>query len=89
MPSYRTRSRKKPGEPPAKPGPEPKGDRTAYTLRAPRDHMDYYKAAAVAAGLPLGDYLALVLARSHDLEEPAYLHRPNNNQPDLGISVAS
>lgn len=44
--------------------------------------METYKAEAARQGLDLGDYLALVLARSHNLEEPAYLHI-SRDQPDL------
>lgn len=67
----------------SKPGPPPKGDRDAYTLRAPREHMETYRAAAAAQGLKLSDYLALVLARSHHLDDPAYVHRAGPDQPEL------
>lgn len=66
----------------AKPGPVPKGDREPFTARYPTDHLAIYKARAVAAGLPVGDYLAAMLASAHGLEEPSYLHR-NPNQPTL------
>jgi len=63
-------------------GPKPKGKRTAITSRYPDDHLALYKARAVAEGIPLGDYLARVLAAAHGLDEPSYLHR-NANQPVL------
>jgi hypothetical protein len=48
--------------------------------------METYKAAAAAQGLKLSDYLARVLAQSHDLAEPAYVHRAGPDQPDLGLT---
>lgn len=63
-------------------GPVPKGNREAFTGRYPAEHLDLYKARALAAGLPLGDYLATVLATAHGLDEPDYVHR-NRNQPQL------
>lgn len=65
-----------------KPGRPAKGDREAATGRFPRAHLDTYKARAAAAGLPLGDYLALVMAQAHGLDEPAYLTK-NPDQPQL------
>ncbi len=59
-----------------------KGDRAPATGRFPKNHLDLYKAQAAAAGLPLGDYLALVMARAHGLDEPGYL-TTNRNQPLL------
>ena len=67
---------------PRPPGPQPKGDREPFTGRYPREHLAIYKARAAAAGLPLGDYLATVLASAHGLDEPEYLSR-NPNQPKL------
>lgn len=64
------------------PGPRPKGDREPFTGRYPREHLAIYKARAAAAGLPLGDYLARVLASAHGLDEPEYITR-NPNQPEL------
>ena len=63
-------------------GPAPKGRREAFTGRYPSEHLDLYKARAASAGLPLGDYLATVLATAHGLNEPDYVHR-NRNQPEL------
>jgi hypothetical protein len=54
-----------------KPGPQPKGDRSQITLRLPTDHRELYVVAARTAGLPLSDYLTLVLARAHHLPVPA------------------
>ena len=36
--------------------------------------------------MPLSDYLALVLARAHELDEPAYVHR-NPNQQELPLGA--
>lgn len=57
-------------------GRRPRGDRSQTTLRAPRDHLEQYKAAAYDAGVPLGDYLAIALAERHGLPVPAYLNPP-------------
>lgn len=57
----------------ARPGPTPKGDRSAITVRMERRHRSTYEQEAAKAGLPLGDYLALVLARGHQLDVPDYL----------------
>jgi hypothetical protein len=46
----------------------------------PRDHHQQYAALAEEAGLPLGDYIAQVLARAHDLPDPDYIERAG--QPD-------
>lgn len=53
-----------------------------FTGRYPSEHLELYKVRATAAGLPLGDYLAGVLAAAHGLDEPEYLNR-NRNQPEL------
>lgn len=42
--------------------------------------MSVYRAEAAAAGMSLTDYLALTLARAHNLESPAYIER--NTNPD-------
>ena len=68
---------------PRRPGPKPKGDRAPFTGRFPAAHLDIYRARAAAAGMPLGDYLSVVLATAHGLDEPAYVHRNNRNQPEL------
>lgn len=65
-----------------KPGRKPKGKSTRFVGRYPDDHLAVYKAQAAARKLPLGDYLALVMAAAHGLDEPAYLH-DNPNQPRL------
>lgn len=65
-----------------KPGPKPKGKRTAFTVRYPDDHLAIYKHRAAAAGVPLGDYLAAKMASAEGLDEPEYLQR-NRHQPAL------
>lgn len=57
-----------------KPGPQPKGERSAFTIRVPIDYRPILDAAAAEAGMSLGDYAATVLARSLDLPDPAYIH---------------
>lgn len=63
-----------------KPGPKPKGDRVPITARIPRDHHPRYEQQASDAGLPLCDYVALVMARAHGLPEPEYLSRTRKQE---------
>ena len=67
-----------------KPGTRPKGERSAITVRVPIDHKAVYDEAR--GGMPLSDYLALVLARAHELAEPSYVHR-NPNQQELPLGA--
>lgn len=60
-------------QPRRKPGPAPKGHRDPFTVRVPTEHKPIYEQQARNAGLPLGDYVALVLAHAHQLPEPAYI----------------
>ncbi len=68
-------------------GRRPKGDREPMHTRVPRDHKGVYEAAAEAEGLPLGDYVALQMARLHGLDEPDYLHPHQGQQALLGRSA--
>lgn len=61
---------------PGRPGRKPKGKRYSHTVRFPEDHRDFYAQAAADQGLPLGDYVALCMARLHDLAEPDYINPP-------------
>lgn len=65
-----------------KPGTKPKVRSSRFVGRYPDDHLALYKARAAAKGIPLGDYLGLVMAAAHGLDEPSYIHR-NPNQPEL------
>lgn len=55
-------------------------------VRVPRDHRAVYERAAAEAGIPLGDYVALMLARAHELAEPEYVHR-NRDQVELPLGA--
>lgn len=68
----------------SKPGPVGKGDRLQHTLRIPREHLEYYRRLAGAAGLDLNDYLVLKLAEIHELEIPTYLKGRDRTQLALG-----
>lgn len=70
-----------------RPGPQPKGDRAAFTVRAPSAHMSAYRELAAAEGIPLGDYLARELARRHGLPDPGYLTRANRDQAALPLGA--
>lgn len=58
---------------PGRPGRKPKGKRYSHTVRFPEDHREFYAQAAADQGLPLGDYVALCMARAHNLDEPDYI----------------
>jgi hypothetical protein len=63
-----------------RPGPEGKGERKQVTLRVPAGDYTVYEREASAARMPVSDYLALALARQHQLDEPAYLRRAAGSQ---------
>jgi len=72
----------------AKPGRKPKGDRSPMHVRIPRNHRVLYEQAAATAGLPLSDYVAIVLARAHELDEPDYVQRERNrHQVELPLGA--
>jgi hypothetical protein len=56
-------------------------------VRVPKPHHAIYEQAAKEAGIPLGDYVALSLARFHELDEPEYIHR-DRNQAELPLPAA-
>ena len=68
---------------PNKPGRPAKGDRDQTTVRPPRAHMSIYRAEAAKRGIPLGDYLTLMLAEAHGLDTPHYFTRTSNQPPLL------
>lgn len=70
-----------------KPGPVPKGERSAFTVRAPSNHMDSYRRLAAEEGIPLGDYLARELARRHGFPDPGYLTRAHRTQQTLPMGA--
>lgn len=70
----------------AKRGRKPKGVREQIGVRVPVEQKALYEEAARAAGLPLGDYVAIILAQHHDLDLPSYLLE-NKNQEQLPISA--
>lgn len=55
-----------------KPGRRPKGDRYQITCRVPVDYQPVLEKAAADAGLAMSDYVAVVLAKHHDLSIPSY-----------------
>lgn len=60
-----------------------KGDRTATTSRFPTDHFERYRAEARSQNLELSDYIALIMAKAHDLSLPAYLDEPKKPQEEV------
>lgn len=71
-----------------RPGTVPKGDRSAITVRVPRTHRGVYEQQAADVGLPLSDYIGLLLARVHQLEDPEYVHRRRDlNQVQLPLGA--
>lgn len=69
-------------------GRKPKGDRGQLTLRAPKDHLEFYRLRAAEHGIPITDYLAIVLAQATGLDRPDYLPaEPQLEQPKLAIGA--
>ena len=68
-------------------GRRPKGTRSQLTVRIPASHRPVYEAEAQRAGLALGDYIAVALAREHNLAEPDYLNRPPAAQEALPLGA--
>ncbi|PRY09894.1 hypothetical protein [Kineococcus rhizosphaerae] len=64
-----------------KPGPKPRGVREPITARVPADHRKLYVEQAKAMGIPLTDYVALVMARAHHLADPAFIKLPSGDAP--------
>jgi hypothetical protein len=58
-----------------KPGTPSKGPRKPSMVRAPDQHHARYLQESQRLGLPLGDYLVLVLAQAHGLQVPDYIER--------------
>jgi hypothetical protein len=48
-----------------------------------------YEQAAAEKGLPLSDYIGVLLAHAHDLEEPAYVHRQQRSQAELPLGACA
>jgi len=73
-----------------RPGTPPKGDRSAITVRVPRSHRSVYEQAAAQQGLPLSDYIGVLLARAHELQDPDYVHRGHHeDQEELRLVVGA
>jgi hypothetical protein len=66
-----------------KPGPKPRGIRGTISTRVPIDHKKLYEERAEAMGIPLSDYVGLVMARAHHLDDPHYIKLP----PAAGVPV--
>lgn len=73
--------RKNPGGKPGNPG---KGDRAAITVRVPLEHKSRYAAEAARLGMPISDYLALQMAKTHDLDTPTHLLPKQDQQLPIG-----
>jgi hypothetical protein len=70
----------------SKGGRRPKGVRSQITCRVPADHKPVLEDAAREAGLPLSDYVAVVLAEKHNLSMPSYTEE-NKLQQRLPLSA--
>lgn len=68
-------------------GRKPKGNRAAISCRVPADQKPVLEEAARSAGMPLGDYVAVILARHHDLPIPNYLQPATKGQEELPIGA--
>jgi hypothetical protein len=74
-----------------KPGNPGLGARKAITSRVPPPHWAVYAQEAEEAGIPLGDYVARILARAHKLPEPEWIEerqrKSRSDQAELPISA--
>ncbi|WP_203338640.1 hypothetical protein [Nocardioides limicola] len=68
-------------------GRKPKGNRAAISCRVPSDQKPLFEEAARAAGMPLGDYVAVILAEHHGFPVPEYLLPRNKGQAELPIGA--
>lgn len=68
-------------------GRRPRGDRESTSFAAPREHLALYRAAAQQAGIPLGDYLVIELAKRHELEIPDYYPDPARRQLEMPMGA--
>lgn len=63
-----------------KPGRKPKGQRAQILVRTPTAQRPVFDEAAKQANLPLGDYVAVVLAIAHGLPIPDYIEESQVEQ---------
>lgn len=68
-------------------GRRPKGRRAAFTVKVPEDQKPLLEEKARAAGLPLCDYVAVILAQHHGYDAPSYLDTAHGGHPELPISA--
>ena len=61
-------------------GRKPKGVRVPISGKIPADLKPILDGAAEEAGLPLTDYVALVLAEYHGQPAPSYLEKDKNQE---------
>lgn len=65
-----------------------RGDRVAMHVKVPRDLKAAIDAAAAESGMPIADYVSLVLAKRLGLPSPEYIVLPDSatvDQLDLGL----
>ena len=71
-------------------GRKPKGNRDAVSALVPVEHKALYERLAEQMGIPLTDYVALYMARAHNLPDPDYIKLPEAGGPvqeELRISA--
>lgn len=68
-------------------GRKPKGQREQISAKVPSSHKPLLERAAAEHGMPLCDYVAVVLAEHHGLEIPSYLIPSDKEHPKLPISA--
>ena len=64
------------------PGRKPKGDRVAISGKIPATLKPILEEAAGDLGLPLTDYVAIVLAEYHNQPAPTYLKKNETNDQE-------
>jgi hypothetical protein len=65
----------------AKRGRKPKGNREAVSALVPVEHKKLYEDLADRMGIPLTDYVALYMARAHNLPDPDYIQLRSSDAP--------
>lgn len=70
----------------SKRGRKPKGAREQISAKVPTEHKPLLELEAMKAGLPLCDYVAVVLAEAHGWPTPGYVNK-GAGQEELPIGA--
>lgn len=70
-------------------GPKPKGDRWKIPAAIPPERKTELEAAAKAQGLPVCDYIGLLVARSQGWPDPAFIRSHDRDQEVLPLAESA